>query len=245
MFRRTTLVTTVLFAFSYGVAFGGLQLVPQIVPGLIPGLSELPKLRKQLDAASPGSTLQQELKANIAPLNQEQQAVVGNVQLYQELGGLFGRFALAWLAIRIVSRRKLLWTFQLPALVLVPAVFFFAAAGNLGENSLEALKWGIFCAGFLVVAQLSFWGNYLPRVYPTHLRGTGEGFAANVGGRMCGTAANPMTTQLAPILLASVPGLTRSASIAYAAAAVALGIYALGAIVCFWLPEPSHEELPD
>ena len=41
--------------------------------------------------------------------------------------------------------------------------------------------------GFFTVAQMSFWGNYLPRVYPTHLRGTGEGFAANIGGRMLGT----------------------------------------------------------
>ena len=36
----------------------------------------------------------------------------------------------------------------------------------------------------LTIAQFSFWGNYLPRVYPTYLRGTGESFAANVGGRM-------------------------------------------------------------
>ena len=41
----------------------------------------------------------------------------------------------------------------------------------------------------MTVAQFSFWGNYLPRVYPTHLRGTGESFAANVGGRMIGTSA--------------------------------------------------------
>ena len=46
-----------------------------------------------------------------------------------------------------------------------------------------------FAVGLMTVAQFSFWGNYLPRVYPTHLRGTGEGFAANVGGRMIGTSA--------------------------------------------------------
>ena len=40
------------------------------------------------------------------------------------------------------------------------------------------------------VSQFSFWGNYLPRVYPVHLRGTGESFAANVGGRMIGTSAS-------------------------------------------------------
>ena len=40
---------------------------------------------------------------------------------------------------------------------------------------------GIFVAGLLTVAQFSFWGNYLPLVYPVHLRGTGESFAANIG----------------------------------------------------------------
>jgi hypothetical protein len=36
--------------------------------------------------------------------------------------------------------------------------------------------------------------DYLPRVYPTDLRGTGESFAANVGGRMIGTSAALLTT---------------------------------------------------
>ena len=48
----------------------------------------------------------------------------------------------------------------------------------------------------MTIAQFSFWGNYLPRVYPTYLRGTGESFAANVGGRMIGTSAALLTTQL-------------------------------------------------
>ncbi len=68
-----------------------------------------------------------------------------------------------------------------PGLLIVPLVFFYA-----GTTSLELAKWGMFLAGFFTVAQFSFWGNYLPRVYPTHLRGTGEGFAANIGGRMLG-----------------------------------------------------------
>jgi hypothetical protein len=58
----------------------------------------------------------------------------------------------------------------------------------------------MFFAGFCTVAQLSFWGNYLPRVYPVHLRGTGEGFAANVGGRMLGTSAAYVTTHLAVVM---------------------------------------------
>ena len=51
-------------------------------------------------------------------------------------------------------------------------------------------------AGFLTIAQFSFWGNYLPRVYPTHLRGTGESFAANVGARMFGTSGQALTSYI-------------------------------------------------
>ena len=43
-------------------------------------------------------------------------------------------------------------------------------------------------AGILLVGQFSFWGNYIPRVFPMHLRGTGESFAANIGGRVLGTS---------------------------------------------------------
>ena len=49
----------------------------------------------------------------------------------------------------------------------------------------------------MTVAQFSFWGNYLPRVYPLHLRGTGESFAANIGGRLIGTSFAWVTATLA------------------------------------------------
>ncbi len=206
-YRQTTIVTTIMFACSYGAAFGAIQHLPQIVPGL-PELKGLP--RPQI------------------------QATVGTVQLIQELGGLFGRFVLAYLAVIVVSRRALLRVFQVPGLFLVPLVFLFPATRDL-----ELLKWGIFFAGMLTVAQFSFWGNYLPRVYPVHLRGTGESFAANVGGRMIGTSAALLTTQFA----AMMPGTTPAARLALAAAGVAALVYAGGLIASFWLPEPPRDRL--
>jgi MFS family permease len=244
-FRRTTIVTALMFACSYGAAFGAIQLAPQIVPGLVPGLPALAKLRKDLDAAPQGSTQYEAVRSKILPLQNQQKQIVGNVQLYQEMGGLLGRFVLAFLAVRIVGRRKLLRIFQVPGLILVPLVFFVPASGALGPQSLEVMKWGMAIAGFLTVAQFSFWGNYLPRVYPTYLRGTGESFAANVGGRMVGTAANPVATTLATVLLASMPTIPRPAGLAYAAGIVALVVYAIGLIASFWLPEPGPEELAD
>ena len=208
-FRRTTLVTAFMFACSYGAAFGAIQHIPRIVPGLAE-VRGLPRT--------------------------QQQQTVSLVQTYQEVGGLAGRFLLAFLAVRIVARRKLLRVFQVPGLVLIPLVFFFPA-----NNNLELLKYGMFLTGLLTVAQFSFWGNYLPRVYPVHLRGTGESFAANIGGRMIGTSAALLTTQLANIM----PGATSFAKTAYAASAVALLAYALGLAASFWLPEPEKDQLPE
>src|SRR5262249_38665447 len=167
-------VTTGLFVCGFGAAFGAIQLTPQIVPGLVPELSkDIPALRKELKAVSPNSTQEKEIKAQIRSRLQEVGKVVGSVQFFQEMGGLAGRFVLAGLALWIVSRQRLLRVFQIPGLILIPLVFLFPAAGNLPSANLEFMKLGIFIAGFFTIAQFSFWGNYLPRVYPTYLRGTG------------------------------------------------------------------------
>jgi MFS family permease len=204
-YRKTTILTAVMFACSYGAAFGAIQQLPQIVPGL-------PEVR----------TLAQQL----------QQKTVSNVQFWQEIGGLTGRMVLAFLAVRIVSRRGLLRVFQLPGLIIVPLVFLFPATSNL-----ELLKWGVFFCGLLTVGQFSFWGNYLPRVYPLHLRGTGESFAANVGGRMVGTSFAAVTQQLSSLM----PGATPPTKLAYAAAMVGGFVYLVGFICSFFLPEPEEK----
>jgi hypothetical protein len=198
-----------MFACSYGAAFGAIQHMPRIVPGL------------------------EEVRP-LARVAQEQ--IVSGVQAWQEFGGLAGRMLLAFLAVRIVSRRKLLRVFQVPGLAILPLVFVLAPG-----SSVDFVKWGIFLSGLLTVAQFSFWGNYLPRVYPIHLRGTGEGFAANVGGRMIGTSAAFVTTQLANVMPGAAPGV----KLAYAAAAVGAAVYIIGVIASFWLPEPESEKLPE
>ena len=86
------------------------------------------------------------------------------------------------------------------------------------------------------MAQFSFWGNYIPLVFPVHLRGTGESFAANIGGRIIGTAAAWITITLSE----SVP--PNPAKIAMVGACVA-GAYALvGAVLAWMLPEPKEGE---
>ena len=206
--RRATIVTTLMFALSYGAAFGAIQHMPRIVPGLAEVASQ--------------------------PRPVQQQTAAG-VQIWQEYGGLAGRFALAALVLVIVSRRSLIRVFQIPGLLVVPLVFYFAPSSDV-----STLKIGMFFAGFFTVAQFSFWGNYLPRVYPTHLRGTGEGFAANVGGRMLGTSFAYVTTTLASSL-----GGAPHVQLAMAAAMVGLFVYVGNIALSFFLPEPKSEALPE
>src|SRR5688500_7646426 len=115
----------------------------------------------------------------------------------------------------------------------MPLVFGYAAITDL-----TYLEYGIFAAGLLTVGQFSFWGNYLPRVYPLHLRGTGESFAANIGGRLIGTSFAYVT-----ITLAATPDRASAPmKLALVAAVVGFGVYLIGFIASFWLPEPKQEE---
>ena len=212
--RRTTIVTTVMFAMAYGAAFGAIQQVPQIVPGL-------PEVHTMVQG--------QPLPAARAI----EQRVASDVTKVQEIGGLVGRLLLAVLAVVIVSRRRLVRLFQIPGLIVMPLVFWGAAT-----TSLSYLYVGIFLAGLVTVAQFSFWGNYLPRVYPVHLRGTGESFAANIGGRLIGTSFAWLTATLAVTNnRAYAP-----TKVAMVAGAIGLSVYLVGFIASFWLPEPKPED---
>jgi MFS family permease len=231
-FAQTTIVTTIMFACAYGVAFGAIQQIPEIVPGL-----------SDVGAKTEGKPRPERL--------QIEQKTAADYTKMQEIGGLCGRFFLAILAVRIVSRRGLLHVFQVPALIVVPLVFyFFLTVENrqfatidlsrlrLGTLPITTVSLGVFIAGLLTVAQFSFWGNYLPRLYPVHLRGTGESFAANIGGRMIGSGFAAVTNLLAA--QSFIPGTTGPQKFAVVAAGVALAVTTVGVVSSFFLPEPTH-----
>lgn len=235
--RRTTIVTTLMFACSYGAAFGAIQMIPQIVPGL----SDV----KEANADKP-----------VPQQKSYEQLIASEYTKIQELGGLTGRFLLALLAARIISRRRLLWTFQVPGLFIVPLSFaMFLNIENrtwfeldlssiyIGRLPFTTASIALFLCGLVVVAQFSFWGNYLPRVYPVHLRGTGESVAANIGGRMIGTCFAAVTSFLA--LQPFIPGESPPQKVAYAAAIVAAFVFLVGFGLSFLLPEPKESPLPE
>jgi hypothetical protein len=252
--RRVTLVTAALSACAYGIAFGALQVtVARVTPGLpelraqSKALAPLRKagedLNKQLNALPATDPARKELVAQIKanfgqqkPINDEVKKMADTVQFYQEMGGLVGRIALAILLIVGISRVALLKVFQVPALIVLPLTYFY-----FFEQGGNSFLWAYGVCGLLTVAQFSYFGEYLPKVFPMHLRGTGGSFATNVGGRMIGTSMAFVTTNLvAPMLAGSGPMLPMH--VAKAAGIVATAIVVLGFFIGFLLPEPKAEE---
>ena len=255
-----TIVTAILSACAYGIAFGALQVtVARVTPGLPelkPQAGALAPLRKVSDGLNaelnkPTTTPEQrkeligQIKANFGeqkPHLDKVKQMSDTVQFHQEMGGLVGRIALAiLLAVLIMvglSRVALLKIFQIPALIMMPLTwfYFFPQGGN-------AFLWAYAICGLLTVAQFSYFGEYLPKVFPMHLRGTGGSFATNVGGRMIGTSMAFVTTNLLAPALAGAGSPVLPLHVAKAAGIVATVIAVISLIVGFFLPEPKEENI--
>jgi MFS family permease len=251
---RTTLVVSILSACAYGAAFGTLQVtVTQGVPGLpsladararmLPAIKANQALDPELKALPKGSpehaAKEKEFNDNLRQIGkitkEEVQPVREHVQFMQELGGLVGRVLLAVALVLVASKRLLLWLFQVPGLLLVPLVWFWVYA-----NRPEYFTLGVFLAAACIVAQFSYFGEFLPKVMPVHLRGTGGAFATNVGGRMIGTSAAFLTTNLIAPLIAA--GSNPFEKVAYAAGVTGLLVFGIGFLTSFFLPQPPQEE---
>jgi hypothetical protein len=154
------------------------------------------------------------------------------VQLGQELGGLTGRILLAVLLVTSIPRGRMLRFFLIPGIAVFALTYtrFYHAGGNL-------FAVGIFLCGLFVVAQFSYFGEYLPKIFPLHLRGTGGSFATNVGGRMIGTSAAFLSTNIIAPMLNPHPSWDH-----YAAAAGITGVtvFVIALVVSFFLPEPKE-----
>jgi hypothetical protein len=135
-----------------------------------------------------------------------------------------------------MSRVALLKVFQIPALIILPLTYF-----NFVHTGGEVFLWSYFFCGLVTVGQFSYFGEYLPKVFPLHLRGTGGSFATNVGGRMIGTSMATLNTSWLAPLLAGGSHAVKPMHIALAAGYIATAMALIAFVVGFLLPEPKAE----
>jgi MFS family permease len=245
---RTTITTTALFACCYGIAFGAIQHLPQIVPGF----ADVKADTGPVIAAAKAAAIESAVKNGKPAPDEKALTAAGNkakgpveetrsatVQTWQETGGLVGRVIFAFLALYVLSRRNQVRIFMVPTLIFIPGLFWWISSNMGTPGALEVLKWGVAFAGLLLVAQFSFWGNYIPRVFPVHLRGTGESFAANIGGRVLGTSMAWVFFTCSD----STP--PKPALMAQTAAWIALSMALIGLVLSYFMTEPGQDDHGD
>jgi MFS family permease len=248
--RRTTILSTIGFACTLGVAFGAIQQMPQMVPGLAEVQAGAVAAGEKATAAARAKGEADEAKLGgiaKAATARHGQAIAAEYTKMQEIGGLVGRCLMAVVLAAGIAWGWKLRCFQIPGLLLTPVVFwFFLRVPNttyfeiplewayLGRLPVTTMSFGMFLVGLVTVGQLSFWGNYLPHVFPVHLRGTGESFAANIGGRMIGTSAAAVTSLVAGLM----PYESAALKFSSAAAIVGTVICLVGFVAGLLLPEP-------
>lgn len=245
--RTTTIATTILSACGYAAAFGAIQMTPlQIVAGLPdievmypePVRAAEAKVKSTKDDTPERVAAQKSLgaakKAAAPQLEEYAQALKarrGNIQRWQEIGGFVGRIVLAILLLFVPSR-LLIRLFLIPGVFLFPLTYF-----NLVHADYVIFAIAIFFCGLLTVAQFSFLSEFLPRVFPMHLRGTGGSFATNFGGRMIGTMAATLNTEVLSKMFEGTPPL----QVASAAGVIGGSVYLIALFATFLLPTPQEE----
>lgn len=222
---RATIVTTILSACGYAAAFGALQLTPSQVMLLRPEVAKPSAEIKKLQS-EPKSKANAEA---IAVHQRERENYTGDIQFWQELGGLAGRILLAVL-VTMIPAGMLLRLILVPGILLFPLTYL-----EIVKMDYAIFAAAIFFCGLLTVAQFSYLSELLPKVFPLHLRGTGGSFATNVGGRMFGTMAAILNTKLLAVYCGGGPP-----GVAKAAAIIGGSVYLIAFVTSFFLPKPEE-----
>lgn len=151
----------------------------------------------------------------------------GGFVFTMQIGAYAGYLSFGWLADRF-GRRPAFAAYVLGAAILTPVYGLVPRfAGDLAENVLLAM--GPFI-GFLGTGFFALFGAMLAELYPTAVRGAGQGFAYNFGRGM---------SALAPYAVGFVADRTGLG----AALALNSGFFLLGAILVFTLPETRDTNL--
>ena len=152
--------------------------------------------------------------------------VVGSVAwiIPLQLGAYCGYLSFGFIADR-VGRRRTFILFMIAASILVPAY------GQLARNPTLLMILGP-VLGFVGHGYLAMFGGLVAELFPTDIRGTGQGTAYNLG-RMSGALAPYVIG-----LLATIPGVGIGLALASTSA-----FFLAAALLIFTLPDKSGQEL--
>jgi MFS family permease len=152
--------------------------------------------------------------------------VVGSVAwiIPLQLGAYCGYLSFGFIADR-VGRRRTFILFMIAAAILVPAY------GQLARNPTLLMILGPIL-GFVGHGYLAMFGGLVAELFPTDIRGTGQGTAYNLG-RMSGALAPYVIG-----LLATIPGVGIGLALASTSA-----FFLAAALLIFTLPDRSGQEL--
>jgi Na+/H+ antiporter NhaA len=173
---RATVATTLVFAASYGIAFGAIQQLPQILGAqLLPADKGGPKghaavIAVAKEAQAEAVAAAKEAGKELPPARLK--AIAGNasdeavarVTIFQEIGGLVGRVLLAFAAIDDVFG-LLVIAFAYTASV-QPVFLGVAAAAYLGIVGLLRLRW-VASIPYVLLGALVWIGVFGSGVHPT------------------------------------------------------------------------------
>ena len=145
-----------MFAASYGIAFGAIQHLPQILSGHAQIVADGQTAVEQVAEASDAPLSDGRRKQITANSRDE---TVAKITIWQEIGGLVGREPAS--GPRGANRQSPDGPADLPAPSpdFVPLLFRWISTSPGNAESLVNIKTGIFIAGLFTVAQFSFWGN--------------------------------------------------------------------------------------
>jgi MFS family permease len=141
------------------------------------------------------------------------------------VGAVAGYLAAMWLGDAIGRR----WTYFSVAIGCAAANFFMFTQ----IKTIDGLLWFAPVFGFFSVGGFATFAVYLPELFPTRIRTTGQGFCWNAARIM--TAAGPLATGAIVNAVGSAP----------TAGALVTGIYVVGLIAIWFGPETRWAPLPD
>jgi MFS family permease len=152
-------------------------------------------------------------------------SATGTSFMLANVGAVFGYLTLMWLN-DAVGRRS---SYALAVLgCMATALFTFTLVDNI-----QNLLWMMPLYGFFAIGGFATLAAYLPELFPTRIRATGQGFCWNLGRAL--TAIGPLTSGLLIDALGSVP----------IAAVILTASYLMGLVAIWFGPETSGVPLPD